>query len=115
MPVLNIWPKLKYQPVILQAIHLEGTSRGPRRFAGPSPFRLSPVQVGQEYDVRIESMSRRGDSGVARIQGLVVFVSRAKTGEQVRIKITKMGSGFATADVAPAPSQDAGAEGGSGE
>lgn len=79
---------------------MEGTSgRGPRRFAGPRPFRLSPVQVGQEYDARIESMSRRGDSGVARIQGLVVFVSGAKTGDQVRIRITKMGSGFATAEI----------------
>jgi predicted RNA-binding protein with TRAM domain len=58
------------------------------------------VEAGQEYDVKIESMSRRGDSGVARIQGLVVFVSGARTGDQVRIKITKIGSGFATAEVA---------------
>lgn len=79
---------------------MEGTLRSPRRFAGPRPFRLAPVKAGQEYDVRIESMSRRGDSGVAKIQGLVVFVAGAKTGDQVRIRITKIGSGFATAEVA---------------
>lgn len=74
-------------------------ARGSKRFGGPQPFKLAPVKVGEEYDVMIESMSRRGDSGVARIQGLVVFVSGAKVGDSPRIKITKVGSGFAAADV----------------
>jgi predicted RNA-binding protein with TRAM domain len=74
-------------------------ARGPRKFGGPRPFRLAPVKVGDEYDARIESISRRGDSGVARIQGLVVFVSGAKLGDSPRIRITKLGSGFATAEV----------------
>ncbi len=73
-------------------------SRGPRRFGGPKPFRLVPVSVGQEYDVTIESTSRRGDSGVAKIQGLVVFVAGTKVGDSARIRITKVGSGFATAE-----------------
>lgn len=72
--------------------------RGPRHFGGPKPFRLAPVSVGQEYDVTIESTSRRGDSGVARIQGLVVFVAGARVGESMRVRITKLGSGFATAE-----------------
>ncbi|HEX6562023.1 MAG TPA: TRAM domain-containing protein [Nitrososphaera sp.] len=82
---------------------MEGSSsgsRGPRRFGGPRPFRLAPLSVGQEYDVTIESMSRRGDSGVAKIQGLVIFVAGAKVGDSVRIRITKVGSGFATAEIA---------------
>lgn len=74
-------------------------SGGPRRFAGPRPFQASPVRVGSEYDVRIESMSRRGDSGVARIQGLVVFVTGAKAGDSVRIKIANVGKGYASAQV----------------
>lgn len=74
---------------------MEERDSGARKFDGPRPFRLAPVKVGDEYDVRIESMSRRGDSGVARIQGLVVFVSGARVGESHRIKITKVGSGFA--------------------
>lgn len=74
-------------------------ARGPKRFGGPRPFRLAPVKVGDEYDVKIESMSRRGDSGVAKIQGLVVFATGAKVGDSPRIKITKVGSGFATGEV----------------
>jgi predicted RNA-binding protein with TRAM domain len=45
-------------------------------------------------------MSKRGDSGVAKIQGLVVFVAGAKVGDSLRIRITKLGSGFATAEIA---------------
>ncbi len=74
-------------------------ARGPKKFGGPRPFRLAQVKVGDEYDVRIESMSRRGDSGVAKIQGLVIFVSGAKVGDSPRIKITKVGSGFAAGEV----------------
>ena len=37
------------------------------RFGGPRPFKPSPVRVGEEYDVKIESLSKRGDSGVARV------------------------------------------------
>ena len=73
--------------------------RGPRRFGGPKPFRLAPVTTGQEYDVKIQSMSRRGDSGIAKIQGLVVFVTGVKLGDSLRIRITKVGSGFATGEI----------------
>jgi predicted RNA-binding protein with TRAM domain len=92
---------LKYQPFI-QDSDLEDRSsgiEGPRKFGGPHPFRLAPVKVGDEYDVRIESMSRKGDSGVARIQGLVVFVSGTKAGDSSRVKVTRIGDGFAVADV----------------
>jgi predicted RNA-binding protein with TRAM domain len=68
------------------------------------------VSAGQEYDVTIESMSRRGDSGVAKIQGLVVFVAGTKAGDSVRIRITKVGSGFATAEVAADDDDDSSIE-----
>jgi predicted RNA-binding protein with TRAM domain len=58
------------------------------------------VTVGEEYDVKIESMSKRGDSGVARVQGLVIFVLGTKVGGSVKIRVTKVGRGFATAEVA---------------
>jgi predicted RNA-binding protein with TRAM domain len=69
------------------------------RFGGPRPFRPSPVRVGEEYDVKIESMSKRGDSGVARVQGLVIFVTGTNVGDSVRIRVTKVGRGYATAEV----------------
>lgn len=83
---------------------MEGDNRsggfgGPRRFGGPRPFRPSPVKVGEEYDVKVESMSRRGDSGVAKVQGLVVFVAGANVGDSVRVRITKVGSGYASAEI----------------
>jgi predicted RNA-binding protein with TRAM domain len=73
---------------------------GGNRFGGPRPFKPSPVRVGEEYDVKIESMSKRGDSGVARVQGLVIFVAGTNVGDSVKIRITKVGRGYATAEVA---------------
>jgi predicted RNA-binding protein with TRAM domain len=69
------------------------------RFGGPRPFKPSPVRVGEEYDVKIESLSKRGDSGVARVQGLVIFVAGTKVGDAVKVKISKVGRGYATADL----------------
>jgi predicted RNA-binding protein with TRAM domain len=127
MPVLNIWPEHPRQNkveilicfYIIERSNLEDSSSyggsdggyrggsggggrrfGGNRFGGPRPFRPSPVRAGEEYDVKIESMSKRGDSGVARVQGLVIFVAGTKVGDSVKIKITKVGRGYATAEVA---------------
>jgi predicted RNA-binding protein with TRAM domain len=117
LPILNIWldsestSKLKYQraSLVMSDLKLEdssgsggsnaGRSYDRPRFGGPRPFKPSPVRVGEEYDVRIESLSKRGDSGVARIQGLVVFVTGTKVGDAVKVKITKVGRGYATAEL----------------
>lgn len=44
-------------------------------------------------------MSKRGDSGVARVQGLVIFVPGTHVDDNVKIRITKLGQGYATAEV----------------
>jgi predicted RNA-binding protein with TRAM domain len=80
-------------------------------FGGPRPFRPAPVKVGDEYDVKIESMSKRGDAGVAKVEGLVIFVSGTKVGDSVRIKITKVGRGYATAEMIAQSSNDSGEAG----
>jgi predicted RNA-binding protein with TRAM domain len=85
-------------------------SRGRGGFAGPRPFRPSPVRVGEEFDVRIESMSKRGDAGVAKVEGLVIFVTGTKVGDNVKIKITKVGRGYATAEIAGAATEERGDE-----
>ena len=54
-----------------------------------------PVRVGEEYDVNILDMSRNGDSGVTRIRGLITFVRGTKPDDRVRIKIIKIGRGYA--------------------
>ena len=74
--------------------------RGRGGFGGPRPFRPAPVKVGEEFDVKIESMSKRGDAGVAKVEGLVIFVAGTKVGDAVRIRITKVGRGYATAEIA---------------
>ena len=56
------------------------------------------MRVGEEYEVKIESMSKRGDSGVARVQGLVIFVTGTKVGDAVKVRISKVGRGYATAE-----------------
>lgn len=58
-----------------------------------------PVETGKEYTVDITDTGRSGD-GIARIEGLVIFVKNAKAGDKnVRIKINSVGSRFATAEV----------------
>ena len=73
--------------------------RGRSGFGGPRPFRPAPVKVGDEFDVKIESMSKRGDAGVAKVEGLVIFVAETKVGDSVKIRITKVGRGYATAEI----------------
>ena len=58
----------------------------------------SPINVGEEYDVKIEDVGRDGD-GIARIEGFVVFVSGAKMGDEVKIKINSTRRNFGFADI----------------
>jgi len=62
-------------------------------FGGGGP---KPVEEGKEYDVQITEISRQGD-GIARIQGFVIFVKGAKSGESAKVKILSVGPRFATA------------------
>lgn len=58
----------------------------------------APVSEGEEYDVKIEDEGRDGD-GIARIEGFVVFVSGAKVGDEVKIRINSARRNFAFADI----------------
>jgi len=59
----------------------------------------APINVGDEYDVKIEDVGRDGD-GIARIEGFVVFVSGAKLGDEVKIRVTSTRRNFAFAEIA---------------
>ncbi|MGQ9566192.1 MAG: TRAM domain-containing protein [Candidatus Bathyarchaeales archaeon] len=61
-------------------------------------FPPKPVEVGKEYDVEIQEISRRGE-GIARIKGLVCFVPNTKTGDHVKIRINRISRRFAEAEV----------------
>ncbi|NWG08755.1 MAG: TRAM domain-containing protein [Nitrososphaerales archaeon] len=43
-------------------------------------------------------ISRRGD-GIAKIEGFIIFVPRAKAGQQVKIKITQVGNRYANGQI----------------
>jgi len=58
---------------------------------------LPPVKVGEEHEVTIGEISRRGD-GIAKIQNFVVFVPGTKVGDKVKIRITRVSSRYATAE-----------------
>jgi predicted RNA-binding protein with TRAM domain len=58
----------------------------------------SPITEGEEYDVKIEDLGRDGD-GITRIEGFVVFVSGAKVGEEVKIKVNSVRRNFGFAEV----------------
>jgi len=69
----------------------EGRGFGPR-------FPPKPVEIGKEYDVDIQEISRRGE-GIARIKGLVCFVPNTKTGDKVKIRVTRISRRFCEAEV----------------
>jgi len=58
--------------------------------------RFAPVKEGDELDVKIEAVGEKGD-GIAKKQGFVLFVPNAKTGDEVRIRVTRVlrNAGFA--------------------
>jgi predicted RNA-binding protein with TRAM domain len=58
----------------------------------------APIEEGGEYDVKIDDTGRDGD-GIARIEGFVVFVSGAKVGDEVKIRVNSVRRNFAFADV----------------
>jgi predicted RNA-binding protein with TRAM domain len=59
-----------------------------------------PVETGKEYIVDITDNGSAGD-GIARIDGLIIFVKNAKAGyKNVKIKISSVKDRFATAEIA---------------
>ncbi|MBZ9570264.1 TRAM domain-containing protein [Methanobrevibacter sp. TMH8] len=59
-------------------------------------YNSAPVNVGEEYDVKIEDTGKSGD-GIAKVEGYILFVPGAKKGQEVKIKVTatKRNLGFA--------------------
>jgi predicted RNA-binding protein with TRAM domain len=59
-----------------------------------------PVETGKEYIVDITDNGSAGD-GIARIDGLLIFVKNAKAGyKNVKIRISSVKDRFAIAEIA---------------
>ncbi|KPV61479.1 MAG: translation initiation factor IF-2 subunit beta [Candidatus Bathyarchaeota archaeon BA1] len=61
------------------------------------PPRQKPVKEGEEHEVTIQAISRMGQ-GIAKIEGFVIFVPETKIRDRVKIRITRVGHRFATAE-----------------
>ena len=82
--------------------------RGPGGFrggrgggGGGRSFPPKPVEVGKVYDLEVTDTSNRGE-GVAKYEGLVVFIPGAKPGQSLKVKITRVGPRFAIGEPAGA-------------
>ncbi len=73
-----------------------GGSRGGDRggYSGGGGFKEPPVKEGEEYDVQITDVSRRGD-GIAKIQGFIIFVAGSVQGEACRVRVKSVARKFA--------------------
>ncbi len=72
---------------------MERNFRGGQRFGGPrggsSNSSMAPVNVGDELEVKIEAVGEKGD-GIAKKDGFVLFVPNTKSGQNVKIRVTKV-------------------------
>jgi predicted RNA-binding protein with TRAM domain len=71
-----------------------GGDRGGYGGGGGGGFRAPPVKEGEEYDVQITDVSRRGD-GIAKIQGFIIFVAGSVQGEACRVRVKSVARKFA--------------------
>lgn len=56
---------------------------------GGDPVRAPPVNEGNTYKVKVESIGREGD-GIAKVDGFVVFIPGTKVGEELDVRINKV-------------------------
>ena len=57
-----------------------------------------PVELGKEYEVDITEINPDGE-GLARIKDYLIFIRGAKVGEHLTVRITKVGSMNADAQI----------------
>jgi predicted RNA-binding protein with TRAM domain len=75
----------------------QGTNFAGRRDRGKG-YNRCPVQLGEELEVDITELSPKGD-GIAKVQGLVIYVPHTKPGNHIKIKITRIGLKAANAEI----------------
>lgn len=61
-----------------------GTMTGEYGFQGKKP-----VSEGQVYTLKITDIGSLGD-GIAKVEGMIVFVPDTKIGQEVRVKIVRI-------------------------
>jgi predicted RNA-binding protein with TRAM domain len=59
---------------------------------------IKPVSVGDEIDVSIEAVGRKGD-GIAKVNNFVLFIPGAKENTTVKVKVNKVLAKVGFADI----------------
>lgn len=75
----------------------QGGSYEGRRGHGKG-FKRYPVEVGEELEVDISEFSPK-EEGIAKVQGLVVYVPNAKPGDHLKIKVLRIDGKTAKAEI----------------
>ena len=75
----------------------QGGSYEGRRGHGKGSKRY-PVQIGEVFEVDIIECSPK-EEGIAKVQGLVVYVPKAKLGNHIEIRISHMDGKTAKAEI----------------
>ena len=75
----------------------QGGSYEGRRGHGKG-FKRYPVELGEELEVDITELSPK-EEGIAKVQGLVVYVPNAKPGNHIKIKIIYVNGKTAKAEM----------------
>lgn len=73
---------------ILMSKSRQGGSYEGRRGHGKG-FKRYPIEVGEELEVDISEVSPK-EEGIAKVQGLVVYVPNAKQGTHVKIRVVSV-------------------------
>jgi predicted RNA-binding protein with TRAM domain len=75
----------------------QGGSYEGRRGHGKGSKRY-PVELGEELEVDVTEFSPK-EEGIAKVQGLVVYVPNAKPGSRVKIRISHIDGKTAKAEI----------------
>lgn len=60
--------------------------------------RMAPVNIGDEMDLQVVSTGQKGD-GIAKHMGFAIIIPKAKMGETVHVRISKVKDKFAFAEL----------------
>ena len=87
-----------YQPCVPCSPRSHGKYVNKGNHFGGSKAPRAPISVGEEYIVTIEEIGKEG-SGVAILRGVSISVNNTNPGDKVKVRITKLGRTYATAEV----------------
>jgi|AGTN01.2.fsa_nt_gi Predicted RNA-binding protein, contains TRAM domain len=85
-----------YSVFLLSKIRQGGSYEGRRGHA--KGYKRYPVEVGEELEVDITEFSPK-EEGIAKVQGLVVYVPNAKPGNHVKIRVMQIDGKAAKAEI----------------